>query len=524
MLAAAARADGPPAEAGAPVVRRIVVRSETPVPVAEVEQLLALEVGQPLDADRVRRTLRALRLSGVAAEVELRTRPVADGVEALVVLRPDVLVAEVALAPAPGIDVRRLRDLVEQRAGQPLREDRLLRGVWALEAKLAAAGWLAAHVRLEVRVDEATRQARVLYRLEPGVRTTVGEVRFEGLPGDLRPETAVAALRSRPGAPLSRPAVRDDTERLQRYLVRSGYRAAGVEPAREVARADGAAVDLVFAVTAGPRFDFELVGAERKQLEKRGLLPFLGDAGFDEALLVQAVDLIRADYQRRGFYDVRVESGEERAPDLRKIRIAITPGARTTLVEVRFEGNEAFPDEALARLLKTTPRRLLSPGSGRLVDADLSDDLANLRSFYALSGYDRVRVGPPRVERKGADLTLVVPVVEGVRRSVADVRVTGVTALDAGALAAELPLQAGGPFHRLLVESSVEAIHSRLEALGYRSAIVAPEVTWNDGASVAAVGLPRPRRRALDRRGHHRARHDADADGAGAPLPRPPPR
>lgn len=495
LAATAARAQAPAAAAlaapvaTAPVVRRIVVASETPVALAEVAPLVALEVGRPLDADRARRTLRALRLSGLAAEVELHERPVADGVEALVVLRPDVEVAEVAVAPAPGLDARRLREVVEQRAGQPLREDRLVRGVWALESKLEAEGWLAARARLDVKVDPATRQARVLYRVEPGARTLVGEVRFEGLPEGLRAEAALAALRSRPGAPLRRLAVRDDADRLLRFLVRAGYRAASVEAAREQPRAGAEVVDLAFPVTAGPRFDFQLVGGDPKQLGKRGLLPFLGDSGFDEALLLQSVDLIRAYYQRRGFYDVQVESSEERAPGRLGLRITIAPGERSTLEEIRFEGNQAIPGEQLARLLKTAPRRLLSPGSGRLVDADLTDDLANLRSFYALSGYDRARVGPPRVERRGHELTLVVPVAEGPKRSVADLRIEGLTALDAGALARDLPLRPGGPFHRLLLESSVETIHSRLEALGYRAAIVAPEVTWNDDTTVAAVRL-----------------------------------
>jgi outer membrane protein insertion porin family len=475
------------ADQSAPVVRRIVVRGDTPAPAAELEALLAIEVGRPLDADRVRRTLRALRLSGVATEVELETRPLVDGVEARIVLRPDVKVSSVEIAPAPDVDLSRLTPVIEQHAGQPLREDRLVRGVYALEDRLAAQGWREGRARLEVSTDPTTRQARVVYQLEPGVRTLVGEVKFEGLPEDVDAGAARAALRSQPGTPLRRFAEREDTDRLQRFLVRAGYWSASVEPPREEPHGDAAATDLVFTVSAGPRFAFELQGGDRKQLTKRGLLPFLGEGGFDEALLVQSVDLIRADYQRRGFYDVKVESSEQRDDGRLNLRIAITPGARSTLVAIRFEGNQAYSDAALARLLKTAPRRLLTPGSGRLVDADLTDDLSNLRSFYALAGFDRARIGPARVERKGSDLTLVVPISEGPRRSVADVRVTGLTALDTGRLLAALPLQAGGPFHRLLVESSVETIRSRLEALGYREALVSADVTWNSDTTVAAV-------------------------------------
>ena len=489
-MATAAPAAQAPSPPGAPVVTRIAVRSESPVALEQVEPLLAVRVGEPLDEERIHRTLRALRLSGLAAEVELWSRPLGGGVEAILVLRPDLRVVEVTIESAPGVDAGRLADVPPQRAGQPLREDRVVRGVYALEAALEARGWLDARARVEVEVTEATREARVRYRLEPGVRTTIGEVGFEGLDGAVSEDEAREALRARAGAPLRRAQVREDADRLHRFLVRRGFRLAEVEPAREVPRPGGGVVDLVWTVTRGPAVELVLTGAERKTLEKRDLLPFLGDAGYDEALLVQAVGQIRSWYQGRGHYDVEVETREERSEERLVIHLDVTPGPRSTLEEVVFEGQSAFSAERLTRLIQTTPRRLLSPGSGRLVEQELNDDLANLRSFYALSGYDRVRVGPPRVERRDSRLRLVIPIEEGPRRGVAEVRVEGrLSALDAGKLAAELPLAAGGPFHRLLLESSVDHIRSRLEEKGYRSALVSHQVEWGGDGTVARVAF-----------------------------------
>ncbi|KAB2967291.1 MAG: BamA/TamA family outer membrane protein, partial [Thermoanaerobaculia bacterium] len=295
-------------------------------------------------------------------------------------------------------------------------------------------------------------------------------------------------LRARAGEPLRRAQMREDADRLHRFLVRRGFRLAEVEPAREEMRPGGGTVDLTWKVTRGPVVELALTGAERRTLERRGLLPFLGDSGHDEALLVQSVEQIRAWYQGRGHYDVAVEAREERDGERLVIHLAIEPGPRATLEEVEFEGNEEFPDERLARLLQTSPRRLLSPGSGRLVDQELNDDLSNLRSFYALSGHDRARVGPPRVERRDGGLRLVIPIVEGPRRSVAEVRLEGqLSALDAGTLVAGLPLAAGGPYHRLLLESSVDQIRSRLEEKGHRSTLVSHQVEWGGDGTVARV-------------------------------------
>src|SRR5690606_18507385 len=165
------------------------------------------------------------------------------------------------------------------------------------------------------------------------------------------------------------------------------------------------------------------------------------------------------------------------------VRLQIEPGERATLTRVEFEGNETFSDERLWRLMLTTPRRLLSRGSGRLVESELSEDLQNLRSFYALEGFDAARVGPPSVEATGppgstgsSELTLTVLIVEGPRRMIADVELIGITVIDADRLRDELPVRPGGPFHRLLVESGIERIRTRLEEAGYRSAIVTAEI------------------------------------------------
>lgn len=472
-----------------PRVTRVEVRSETPVDADEVAPLVSVRPGEPLADEAVAQTLRNLRLSGLAAEVELWTRPSADGVEALLVLRPDVWVTSVEVEGETGLEPRVLREAAPQRPGRPLREDRVVRGVYALQEALAAQGYRRASVRVEVAVEPETRRARVVYRVAAGDRSIVGAVRVEGLDGRLPEAEAVGSLRVRPGEPLRTSLVRDDTERLQRFLVERGFRRAVVEAAQERPGEANNVVDLAWNVRLGPHVELVLVGAERRELERRGLLGFLGEAGYDEALVAQSVGQIRAYYQEKGHYDVVVRSTEETAGDRVVQRIEIETGEKWTLDELGFEGNEAFSDERLARLMKTTPRRLLAPGSGRLVDAVLAEDLSNLRSFYVLEGFDRVRVDPPRIERRAGRLALTVPVEEGPKRSVVEVRLEGLTAFDVERTLRDLPLHAGGPFHRLLVESSAERVRSRLEDLGYRSAIVSPEIEWSGDKTVARVTL-----------------------------------
>ncbi|MDX1643759.1 MAG: BamA/TamA family outer membrane protein, partial [Thermoanaerobaculia bacterium] len=240
----------------------------------------------------------------------------------------------------------------------------------------------------------------------------------------------------------------------------------------------------------GPLVEVEVVGAERRKLVKQGLLPFLGSQGYDAALLVYSVDRLRAWYQSRGFYRVEIEAEERVSTEERiEVVIEIEPGVRYELTEIAFVGNETIPSETLRRLMLTAEKQWLSPGTGRLVDETLEEDLRNLRSYYALEGFRHAEVGPPQVSVSAAErqLTLEIPIDEGSRRRVDEIEFVGVETLSESAVAGRLPLVAGGPFHQSLVESAVNDIRAIYRDEGFENVLASAEVTWDESERVADV-------------------------------------
>jgi outer membrane protein insertion porin family len=199
------------------------------------------------------------------------------------------------------------------------------------------------------------------------------------------------------------------------------------------------------------------------------------------------VDRVRAHYQRQGHYDVQVDVRETRGEGTLELAFDVEPGPAYTLAEIRFTGNESFAAGKLGALLETSEKSLFTLGSGRLVDETLSLDLANVRSFYALQGFGRVKVGPVRVERRGRDLVLTVPIDEGPRQRVAGLAFAGVAALEVGRLAREIPLEAGGPFHPRLLEDSLNLVRAAYEREGYGDAQVSAATGWNDDRTLVDV-------------------------------------
>lgn len=493
--------DLPPGEEALapPLVAALEIRSDSGLTAEQLDrlrELITFDVGDRLTDGEAARTLRNLQSSGLASRVALLTRPAADGegVVAVVALWANVVVTAVRIEGDTGAVSRdRLREVVPQRVGEPLVEAGLVQGVFAMQDRLANSGHFDATVRLEPEIDDERNQAVVVYRVEAGPRSAIGQVTFAGDTGPFSRVQLLEPLRAKPGEPYRRSTVRDDAERLETWLVGQGHRAARVDLPTIEPDPEGQRVAVTFPLEVGPRVEVEVIGAEMRRLRRRGLLPFLSEEGYDEALVLLATQRIRTWYQEQGHYEVEVDYREELADGVLRVVLEIEPGPRLELEELDFVGNEEIADERLRQLVQTAPAGLLSTlpfvGGGALVDEVLSADLDNVRAFYRLEGYLDARVGPAEIERRGDGLHVAVPIEEGVRRTVEEIRFSGLEALDVGAVRSAIPLAEGGPYHPAIVEESLEVIRSRLDLDGYNAAQVSATHEWNADQTRAAVTI-----------------------------------
>ena len=492
--AAAAQAPAPPPpEAGPPpnpIIRAIEVRSDARLDADELRSLLAFDVGAALTDAAVRRSLRNVEASGIAARVAIYRRPAPGGVVVTVALWANIRVQEIRIEGETGV-LRRseLKGAIPQREDEPLLESRLVRGVFALQDLFEKRGYFKRQVTLDPEIDEAAKRATIVYRVTSGPRSTVGQVHFDGKVAPFTATDLVARLKLKPGEPFLASTLADDAGRLRSWLVGQKYRAARVDDPRVDVDRDADTVALTYPIEVGPVVGVKVVGAEMNRLKKKGLLLFLGGDGYDEALVLQSVDRLKAYYQKQGHYDVAVETHEERGDGTLDLTLEIRPGPTYTLEEIRFAGNDAVPANQLEELMETSAKSLLSLGSGRLIDGVLASDLTNVRSYYALHSYRKAKVGPVAVDRQGRDLVLTIPIDEGPRQQVVGVAVEGVAALDLEAVKKELPLTAGGPFHPRLLEDSLNLIRGDYEREGYDRAQVSAKTDWNADQSLVDVTI-----------------------------------
>jgi outer membrane protein assembly factor BamA len=471
----------------APLVTAVELRSDTPQErLAELLDLVAVEPGEPLDPAAVARTLRNLHSYGTSGEIVAFTRSRPGGVAVIFGLWARIQVEGVWVVGDLGLRRAQLHGALPQRQDQPLSESKVIRGVYALQDLYYTSGYRESVVRVAVAVDQPRKQAMVTYHVDAGPRARIGEISFVGDLGPFSAEDLRPPLRSKAGGHHDEVVAANDVERLGDWLINRGYRRASVDPAVDSYDAAADRVDLEFAVQVGPRFTVEAPGVDLKKLGRKGLVPFLETERFDETLLEQSRVALRRYFQERGHYDVVVHLTQEETADGAIVRLAIERGPLFDLAEVRFRGNEAIGEDQLAALMETSVARRLGSG-GRLVDQIIEDDLANIRSFYALQGFGEAEVGPVAVERRGKILGLIVPVIEGPQRRVVNLAFEGTERLAPELLVDGLALRGAGPFHRRLLEQSLEQIRARYEAAGMRATQVAAELIWNEERSLVDV-------------------------------------
>ncbi|MFY9820665.1 MAG: outer membrane protein assembly factor BamA, partial [Thermoanaerobaculia bacterium] len=470
----------------------VEVRSDAPLDESlNLEDLIEVEAGKPLSDLDVRHTLRNLQATGNATELELYTRddPAGGGVVVVVVFRAAVQVEEVRITGQLGLSRDDLLRAVPQGVAQPLSEERVVRGVYALQDLYETNGYFKSRVRVSVSTSAVRRRAVITYQVESGPRAILQTIEFDHPVKPFEPAALVKQLKLKLRDGFSRRDAREAADRLQEWLIGQRYGAARVDPPKEEVHRKANTVKLTYPIEIGPKIVLKVLGAEEKTLRRKGLLPFLGEAGYDEALVQQAVGRLKSYYQQQGYYDVKVTTEEKHADGELQLTFRLEPGRVYTLKEIDFEGNEQLENPELVQHMNTTRRNRLRPGSGRLVDSELNDDLDNLRRFYALSGFPNAKVGPSSVERHGDDLKLVIPIKEGLRQRVAKLQFQGLESLDLKALQPNLALKATGPFHTALLDLTLDAIRAAFAAKGYPQSQVSALQDWNPDHTLVDVTI-----------------------------------
>ncbi len=309
-------------------------------------------------------------------------------------------------------------------------------------------------------LDLADAVAEVLRLKPPVVRIDVtGLFRVS-------PESVKSRLQTRIGRPLDRGLLSEDVKRV--------YNMDFFDDVAVRAHPEGDGLALVFVVRERPTINsLRFEGYDEVDLEDIQKVVDIRQYGIVNVPQIQAnIQKIKDLYVEEGFYLAEVAYTLIPLPEnMVDLVFVIHERSKVKVKSITILGNENVPDDDLKKVLRTREGDYLSflTKFGQFKRDAFEEDLRAIQQIYAMKGYVTARVDDPVVtlSRDGEFMYITIPVVEGERYKVSEVKLTGELGADEEELTKQLKLKPGEIFNALTVHLDTVMLADHFKDQGY---------------------------------------------------------
>ena len=262
---------------------------------------------------------------------------------------------------------------------------------------------------------------------------------------------------------------------------------------------------VIFIVEEKPSVsNVRVVGNKRVDLEDiLEKLTVTAQSILSQGTIRESVEAIRSLYQEEGYYFARVDSiVEETGVNQVNVEFRITEGEKVSVKKISFEGNQAFSDKALRKIMQTGQKWIFSwfTGGDIYKEDQIRTDLVRIQVFYQNKGYIRSEVNEPKIieNRKDNSLSIIIPIVEGKQYRVGKVEVKGDNVFLAPDLRKLISLKKGDVYNRSRLNSDIVRITESYAQKGHAFADIIPQTNINDDKQTVDLKItPQKGRRAF---------------------------
>jgi outer membrane protein insertion porin family len=427
------------------------------------EHLLALlpqRVGQPLDREQVRESIRTLYSTRRFNDIQAEVAPSGEGVVLSFVTSPNFFISAVDVEGAPSRPNRnQIVNASKFTLGDLYAREKLERALENIRQLMRENGYFQARVTAESISNVATQQVDVLFHVSPGGAAHIGRVKVTGS-STLSPSEVEDIAHLDPGDRVSASRVTNALQRLKKRFQKQRRVLAQVSIAEQQYRPETNSVDYTFQIDPGPVVVILAQGFRLSHRLLRKQIPVYEENALDDDLLNEGKRNLLDYLQTRGHFDAKVEIQRHAEPNMLQVIYQIDPGPLHKLVLIELTGNKNFLDTAAlkARMQIQRASRFLS--HGRYSDALLKSDVATLEAAYRSNGFRQVKIQTKvddDYQGVASHLAVHVRIDEGPQTLVGPVHIVGNEKITTQELP-ELSTREGQPYSEQNLVSDREAI------------------------------------------------------------------
>src|SRR5689334_3631431 len=415
---------------------RIVRESDSKV-LAESPAGMPMEIGKPLDREKVAESLRVLYKTGDYADLKAVVTPVTGGVRLDFAAGENLffnLVQVEGLEPPP--TEASAAAAMQIGLGQTYRKQIVDEALERLREALREEGLYQAEVSAETLPHPDTHQMDVVVHVKPGPRAQVSGIQLKNDTA-YKDANLLSRFRMKPRQAITSARLQRGTDRVRKFLAKRGHLSSRVTVRRGDYNAAKNAVPIFLEATQGPRVEVSVSGAKFSDGELKRLIPIYQEGAVDPDLLEEGKRNLRERLERQGYFDAdvsyKIEMHDVKTSTWQGTQEVITytveRGDKHKLVGIEITGNKYFDTELLKSRLQVFQGAFGSPGrfSRRLVDTDAQ----SMQTLYQANGFLDARVIPwveDNYKGKEGDLFISFTVLEGKQTRVASLSIEGIKA------------------------------------------------------------------------------------------------
>ncbi len=436
--------------------------------------LMAQKPGKPFSAAKVEQAAAALRATGKFKQVHIDVEAEANGVHVIYVLEPAVWYGIYRFPGAQRFAYSELIQVSDYPVQKPFNAAEVERDGKKLESFLQQEGFFEAQVHTQVNVDAPRAIANIDFHVTLDRQAKFGALSMQGGTAQQQAQlehkvtTVMARLRGagiRPGKAFHHSTLNHATHYLQSTLEHQGYLSAQVKLLGAEYHADTNRADIHFQIDPGVKTHVKITGAHIWSWDRKDLLPVYQGVGVDQETVQEGRDALVSYFQKKGFFDVKVESQLKTASSGDSVLYQIDKEKRHKVTEVHLTGNKQLHGSRLGLAIAVQKKHFFSPG-------DFSDDLVrtsikNLTGIYQAEGFSDVKV-TSSVATQNGNIQVTFKVVEGPRNMVKAVAIEGDKTFPESKFAPHgLKVRAGQPYSQAHVEEDRTTIIANYLRAGY---------------------------------------------------------
>jgi len=247
---------------------------------------------------------------------------------------------------------------------------------------------------------------------------------------------------------------------------------------------------LVYTVLEKPVVrDIKFEGNKELSTDKlKGALEFHQNSILSTKDLAKSVAKIKKLYGDEGYYLAEiVPIVEKSTPTELAITFKIAEGKKILIRTIHFDGNKAFTDKQLRKVMETSQKWFLSwlTGAGTYKEEVLKNDSLLIADHYMNNGYINVKVGEPTVKLTDAKdaLEVFIGITEGEQFRIGDIEFKGDLMEPVSVLRKKVKSEPGQVFSRSTLRTDITALTDIYADKGYAFANVNP-LTKTDSAKL----------------------------------------